>query len=181
MNYLDDIIHDPLVHVEIGDAAARGEDRLWSRDVPNRNRVAARHPAENLLLLLTRRISDMQLEHEPIDLRFGERICSFLLDRILRRENEERLIEPIGRSSDGHLLLLHRLKKRRLHFCWSAVDLVCENDVREDRAFLDAELSVGLIVDLSSENVGRQQIRCELNSLKRRADRFGKCPDRKST
>ena len=38
-----------------------------------------------------RRVADADLEHEPVELRLGQRIRAFLLDRVLRREHEERL------------------------------------------------------------------------------------------
>ena len=37
------------------------------------------------------RIADDHLQHEAIDLRFGQRISAFLFDRVLRRENQERI------------------------------------------------------------------------------------------
>ena len=37
------------------------------------------------------RIADHDLEHEPVDLRLGQRIGALLLDRVLRGQHEERL------------------------------------------------------------------------------------------
>ncbi len=36
-------------------------------------------------------IVDDHVEHEPVELRLGQRIRPFLLDRVLRRQHEERL------------------------------------------------------------------------------------------
>ena len=115
----------------------------------------------------------MQLQHEAIDLRLGERVRPFLLDRILRREHEERLLEHVRRAPDRDLLLLHCLEERGLHLRRRAIDLVGENDVREDRPLLRAELAGLLIEDLRAEHVGGEQIRGELDALEARVDRFG--------
>ena len=66
---------------------------LRRRDVLHRDRLAARHAAHDLLLFVARRVADAELEHEAVDLRFGQRIRALLLDRVLRREDEERLVE----------------------------------------------------------------------------------------
>ena len=45
-----------------------------------------------------RRIVDDDVEHEPVELRFGQRIRAFLLDRVLRRQHEERPLELDSRT-----------------------------------------------------------------------------------
>ena len=69
-----------------------------SPDSTGSSAVAARprRPLDDLLLLLARRVLDVQLEHEPVELRLGQRIRPFLLDRVLRGQHEERLGEPVG-------------------------------------------------------------------------------------
>ena len=49
------------------------------------------HGVQNGALLGAIRIADDQLQHEAIDLRFRQRISAFLLERVLRRENEKRI------------------------------------------------------------------------------------------
>ena len=49
--------------------------------------------AHDLELLVFRRMLDDDVEHEAIELRFGQRIGAFELDRVLRREDVERLVE----------------------------------------------------------------------------------------
>ena len=44
----------------------------------------------------SRQVRDDDVEHEAVELRFGQRIGAFLLDRVLRREHEERALELIG-------------------------------------------------------------------------------------
>ncbi len=84
------------------------------------------------------RIIEQQLEQEPIELRFGQRIRAFLLDRILGGHHEERRGQRMRAAADGDLALLHRFEQRALHFRGRAVDLVREHEVREDGAAMCA-------------------------------------------
>jgi hypothetical protein len=65
---------------------------------------------------------------------------------------------------DGDLALLHRLQQRRLRLGRSAVDLVADHDLGEDRPRFELELALLLVVYGHTGDVGRQQIRCELNT-----------------
>ena len=93
-----------------------------------------RRRAHDLELLVYRRMVDDDVEHEAIELRFGQRIRAFELDRVLRREHVERLLELIGAPLNRDAVLLHRLEQRRLRLRRRAVDFVGEDDVGEDRA-----------------------------------------------
>ncbi len=84
-------------------------------------------------------ILDFHEEDEAVALRLGQRVRAFLLDRILRRENEERLLEFQRVAADGDRVFLHRLEQRGLRFRRGAVDFVRENHLREDRALLENE------------------------------------------
>ncbi len=52
----------------------------------------------------------MDLEEEPIELRFRKWICAFLLDRIARGEDLKRIGQRVRGGADGHAALLHRLE-----------------------------------------------------------------------
>ena len=84
--------------------------------LPHRDRLTARHATQDLLLFRARRVADAQLQHEAVDLRFGQRIRAFLLDGVLRGEHEERFGERIRRVADGDLLFLHGLEQRACTF-----------------------------------------------------------------
>ena len=92
-------------------------------------------------------IADLHLQHEPVHLRFGKRIGSLLLDRVLRGKHQERLGELERLFADRHLALLHRLEQRALHLGGGAVDLVRQDEVGEDRPLPRLERAVLLIVD----------------------------------
>jgi hypothetical protein len=83
--------------------------------------------------------STRSLNGEAIELRLGQRVRPLHLDRVLRRQHEERRRQRVGLLADGHRLLLHRLEQRGLRLRRRAVDLVGEHDVREDRPALELE------------------------------------------
>ena len=125
----------------------------------------------DLALVARAGIADHHLEHEAVDLGFGQRIGSLLLDRVLRGQDEKRLVERERFVADRDLMLLHRLQQRRLHLGRRAVDLVGQNEVGEDRALAGAERPFARIIDQRADQVGRQQVRRELNAVELAMDR----------
>ena len=92
-----------------------------------------RQPDDVELLLLVG-VVDQDVEHEPVELRLGQRVGPFLLDRVLRGQDEERVGQPVPLAADGDLPLLHGLEQGRLGLGRGPVDLVGQDDVGEDRA-----------------------------------------------
>jgi len=84
----------------------------------------------------------VDLEHETIHLGFGEGIGPFLLDGVLRGQDQERVRQGEGLVPDRHLPLLHGFQERRLHLGRGAVHLVGQDDVGENRALLDGKGAV---------------------------------------
>ena len=71
-----------------------------------------------------------------------------------------------GRAA-GDRPLLHRFEQRGLGFRRGAVDLVGEHEIGEDRAGLEAQSLVAALVGLhdhAADDVGRHQVRSELNA-----------------
>ena len=62
-----------------------------------------------------------------------------VLERVLRRDDEERIGQRMGRPVERHLLLFHRLQQRALRTRRGAVDLVGEQHVAEDRTRSEAK------------------------------------------
>jgi hypothetical protein len=124
-----------------------------------------------------RRVLDHHVEHEAVELRLGQRIRAFLLDRILRREHEERTLEIVAHARDRDLVFLHRLEQRRLRLRRRAVDLVGEDDVGEDRAAneTDDPFAGGAILldHLGAEDVGRHQVGRELDAVEAQVHGIG--------
>ena len=174
----EDDVHDVILHlvvdVDVADDAARGDDVFGGDD---RLHVPARlgdgHGVQNRALFGAVRIADDHLQHEAIDLRLGQRISAFLLERVLRRENEERIGQPISLVAERDLAFLHRFEQRALHFGGRAIDFVREDEVREDRAVLRAERAVARVVDHGADDVRREHVGRELQALEIQADRGG--------
>ena len=96
---------------------------------------------DNLHFVVKIRIANLDVQHEAVELRFGQGIGAFLLDGVLRRQNKERQIQRVGRAAGGDLVLLHRLQQGRLCLGRRAIDFVSQQDIREDRAFEKLKLS----------------------------------------
>ena len=104
-----------------------------------------------------------------------------MLDRVLGREQDERLGQPACLAVDRDLALGHRLEQRRLRLRHRPVDLVDEQDVGEHRAGPELEVALLLVEDREPGDVGRLQIgraldAGELHAFDRARDRA--CEDR---
>ena len=129
-------------------------------------------------LLVPVRVSDEHLEHEPVDLRLRKGIRPLGLDRILRRHHEERRRDDVRVVADGDLVLLHHLEECRLHLRRRAVDLVCEEEVAEDRAEVGLEPTLIGSVDTGPDEVGGDEVGRELDPPERAAEHGGGRLDR---
>ena len=94
-----------------------------------------------------------------------------MLDRVLRRGDQERVGQRPGDAVGGDLALLHRLEQRGLRLRRRAVDLVGEQDVREDRALAELELAGARVVDERPGDVAGHQVGRELDALRVEAER----------
>ena len=105
----------------------------------------------------------------------GQRIGAFELDRVLRGQHEERPLELVGAAGGRDVVLLHRLEQRRLRLGRRAVDLVGQDDLREDRARDEpqAAQAVALVEDLGAGDVRRHQVRRELDALEGQVEDLG--------
>ena len=94
-----------------------------------------------------------------------------MFDRVLCGEHKKRLVQCISFGAGGDLQLLHGLQQRRLCLGRSAVDLIRQDDVGEDRSLDETELAVfGRLVfvenfcagDIRRHQVGRELYAAEL-------------------
>jgi hypothetical protein len=130
----------------------RGVEDDW--DVARRVGLPVEEEAH---LDLRRRIADADAEEEAIELRLGERERPREVLRVLRRDDEERVGERDGLPVERDLPLVHRLEQGGLRARARAVDLVGEEDVREDGALPQDELARPLVVDGDAEDVARKR------------------------
>ena len=131
--------------------------------------------ADDLKFFFLGGIADVDVEHEAVELGFGKRISAFLLDGVLRGEDEERLREPVLLAAGGDLMLLHGFQQRGLGFGGRAVDFVGEDHVGKDRTADEAEGAAagGLVFfdDLGAGDVGGHQVGRELDAVEAEAER----------
>ena len=137
----------------------------WTTPCRPLQRVGAAGGRKAIFLLgLGVRVSEVHADQEAVELRLGQRIRAVELNRVLRGDHHEECGQHVPHALDRHLLLGHRLKQARLRARAGAVDLVGQEDIREDRALAEGEGSLTRVVNRAAEDVGRQQVRCELHA-----------------
>ena len=101
-------------------------------------------------------------------------IGALLLDRVLRGQDKEGLLQPEGFPAGCDFVLLHRLEQGGLRLGRGAVDLIGKDDVGEDGAFDEPEglLPGGVILlqDLGAGDVRGHQVRRELDTAEGEAE-----------
>ena len=97
--------------------------------------------ADDLKLFVLVGVVDADLEHEPVELGFGEWIGALLLDGVLGGEDKERLGEWMPDAAHGDMVFLHRFEERGLRLGRRAVDLIGQDDVGKDRPFDESQLA----------------------------------------
>ena len=117
------------------------------------------------------RVFHDHIEEKTVKLCFGQGVGAFLLNRVLRRQHEERFVEFVVHTTGGYSLLLHCLKEGRLGLWWGPVNLIGKKKVGKNRTLHELELTrvrLGIFLkQLGAGNVGRHEIRSKLNPLKR--------------
>ena len=108
-------------------------------------------------------VAERQAQQEAVELGLGERVGALVVHRVLRRDDEEGLVERVRHAVHGGLPLAHGLQQRRLGAGRGPVDLVGQQDVGEDRPGVEGEAAVLGVEDLGAEDVGGQQVRRELD------------------
>ena len=83
--------------------------------------------------------AQLQRDGEAVELPLGQRVGAVLVERVLGRDDDERVGQRVPHAVDGHRALVHRLEERRLGARRSAVELVDEEHRREDRAGHEGE------------------------------------------
>ena len=163
---VDDPARDRLVQEHVADRCAQRCDLLQADDGREpAERMAAELLVHDLSLVLRVGVAERGLHEEAIELRLRERECPLVLDRVLRRHDEEGIAERARLAVHGHLLLGHRLEQHEgLHLRHRAVDLVHEDDVREHRPGPELEVALALVEDREAGDVGRLEIRRALDA-----------------
>jgi hypothetical protein len=133
-------------------------------------RLDAALAVEDLALGRTAGQTQRAHEREPVELALGQRERPRAPERVLRRDQKERLGQLMRRAVDRRLPLLHRLEQRGLCARGCAVDLVDEHDVVEDRSRSEVPQSGRRTVDRGAGDVGRQEVGRALHPSEAAAD-----------
>src|SRR5215469_3176979 len=94
-----------------------------------------------------------------------------MLDRILGSKDHKRLRQVVSAIFDRRPTFGHCFQQTALRFRSSSVYFICQNDIRKDWSGFEFELSDLRIVNCQSDDIRRQQIAGELDSLKRTVER----------
>src|SRR5215510_4986322 len=135
-------------------------------------------------LVLLGQVPDADVEHEAVELGFGQRIGALHLDRVLRRQYVEWFGQLIGVALYGDVAFLHRLEQRGLRLRRRAVDFVRQDDIREDRAANELQRAMSrravFFDDLGPRDVRGHQVGRELNSFEGKVEHAGERPNQQS-
>jgi len=171
---VDDIILYLVVDVDVVDDFSGCEDVFWSDDGAGGGEVTGSgHEIEDLAFFASGGVTDLEFEHEAIDLGFGEGVGAFLFDGVLGGEDEERFLEGEGLFADGDLFFLHGFEEGALDFGGGTVDFVGKDEISEDGAFAGGEPAGLRVIDLSADDVGGQHVWGELEPGEFDADTVG--------
>ena len=83
--------------------------------------------ANDFRFLFSIGVIDLDVKHEAVLLRLGQLIGAFLFHGVLRSQNKERLLQPVGLAADGDRMLLHGFQQSGLCLWGRAVDLIRQN------------------------------------------------------
>ena len=78
--------------------------------------------------------AELQRDGEAVELALRQRVGAVLVERVLRGHDHERVGQRVPDAVDGHGALVHRLEERGLGARRGAVELVDEDDGREQRS-----------------------------------------------
>ncbi|CAB4920261.1 unannotated protein [freshwater metagenome] len=167
-NQIHRVVDDPSVDVHRIGCFLESLDEVGVEDLA-RHRCANTHAFHDRHLLGRSGVADDDFHEEAVALRFGQRVHTLALDRVLRGEHEERIGCGEGAPADRDLLLGHDLEQCRLHLRRRAVDLIGQDEVGKHRTQLDVKRLGGRPVDTGTDDVGRQEVGGELQAGERSA------------
>ena len=165
---LDDVFLDSRCHVHRKNFLASSKEIFLTDDAwSSRHFVLCliAHELQDAAFGFSGRIAYGHMHQEAVELSFRQGISTFLLDWVLRCHDQEQGWQLERFTTHADLMLGHRLQKCGLHFGGSAVDLVGQNQVVENRTGLKAERSIFRPENLCAGDVAWQQVWSELNAM----------------
>lgn len=129
--------------------------------------------AEDFFFFLGGGVAEAVAEHEAVELGLGELEGAGLFDGVLGCDDEEGGGEGVGFVTEGDLALLHGFEEGSLDFWRGAVDLVGEEEVGEDGAFVSTKVTGLFVEDFGAEDIGGEEIDGELDAFEVEVEGFG--------
>ena len=153
----------------------KGQELIATEEAMHGLFFATRRTGDDGDFFVLAEVVDDDVQHEAVELCLGQRIGAFHLDWVLCGEHKEGLREMHRVSGDGDLMLLHGLQQRSLGFGRRAVDLIREDHVGKDGAFIEdhAAALVGVFEDLRAGDVGGHEIGRELDAVEAEVEDIG--------
>ena len=136
---IDDISPDAFVEINEVDVLGCVNEIGRCCDGSRHDLLFVGHSVEDFFFFFDGRITDDNFHHETVDLCFWQSISAFLINRVLRGDDEEWSWQSKGGFTDGDLFFLHGFEESRLNLCGCAVDLIGENEIGEDGSFFGVE------------------------------------------
>ena len=103
-------------------------------------------------------------------MRLRQRVGPAEFNRVLRGDHEKELGQVPSFTVHAHLIFAHGFEQGGLGAGRSAVDFIGQQDVGEDRAFMERKILVALVENGDPENIRRQQVGSELDPLEAGVD-----------
>ncbi len=120
-------------------------------------------------------VPERGFNEEAVELGLGQCVGTGLLDGVLGGDNHKRAANSMAHTVDGDHTFFHHLEQCALGLGARAVDLVSENNRGEDRALVELEDALALVVDGHTRDVGGQQVRRELDARIGAIEGVGQC------
>ena len=120
--------------------------------------------AENVDAALVVGVAHADADEEAVKLGIGEHRRTGRTHRVLRGEDDKRVRQSIRLAVHRDLVLLHGLQQRGLCLAGGTVDLICQQQIRHDRAGLIDKLVCLFVIDREADDVRRHGVRRKLHT-----------------
>src|SRR6056297_2594807 len=113
---------------------------------------------QNAYLFTEAWVRDINFEEKPVELRFRQAVCPFVLNRILCCHYQEWSLKQMCLTVHGNLPLFHHLKKSCLGFSRRTVDFINQNDIGKHGTLLKFKTGCLLVEHGCADNISRHQV-----------------------
>ena len=166
------VLHHVIGYGHPAHQLLKGLNFVGVQDLTDRGLVVGRGVLDDLQLGLVARVAQLDVEHEAVQLGFGQRVGAFLLDGVLGGQHEERAVQRVPLAGHRHGVFLHAFEQGRLGFGRRPVDFVGQHDVGENRPWHEVEVAL-LVERFRAHDVRRHQVGRELHPVEGQVQRVG--------